>query len=499
MMIKKILLRIGILCLLLVAFNFIYTKWFYEKDLQQHAEIINLVREVPDDADIIYLGESSNVTFRGSDLDKRPISAFVGDHYPHLQTYDITKPAGHAGIYKVLLENIPPTNSVKTVVVTLNLRSFNAQWIYSELETPLQKSLVLIKHFPPLLNRFFLSFKAYDIKTKDERTRQFKRKWKRDTFHVPFELPYKNVTEWDHHMWKNGIQNEDGTKNQEMTELACHYIKAYAFQIDTLHNPRIKDFDAIVALAQKRGWNLVFNLMAENTEKAKALIGDPLLYFMEENTRLLMDYYGRKGVVVVNNLHQVADEQFIDQNWTTEHYAEKGRQTIGKNVAKAIRVWHEEDYVPVDYDQQYQTTFFNDCDHHVVWGQMQTATKEEVHSGKQASRTGKGADYSITLEYPLKLIPDSLKNQVAINLWLYQTSLDHEASLVIQAEGEAIEYYWKGYSITSYTKETGKWVPVEVVAPIPDRIKQADLIKIYIYNPSKELIYIDDFAISFKP
>ncbi|PKP23961.1 MAG: DUF4843 domain-containing protein, partial [Bacteroidetes bacterium HGW-Bacteroidetes-22] len=149
-MLKKLSLKIVLLLVLLIVLNFVYKTWFYESDLQKYAELINLVRAVPNDADIVYIGESSNITFRGDDIDKRPISAFIADYFPGLKTYDITKPASHAGIYKVLLENIPVESKVKTIVVTLNLRSFDAQWIYSNLETSLQKSLVLIKPYPPL-------------------------------------------------------------------------------------------------------------------------------------------------------------------------------------------------------------------------------------------------------------------------------------------------------------------------------------------------------------
>ena len=49
---------------------------------------------------------------------------------------------------------------------------------------------------------------------------------------------------------KKGIKNSDGTINRQLTELACHYIKTYAFQIDTQRNPRIKDFDKIVCVAK---------------------------------------------------------------------------------------------------------------------------------------------------------------------------------------------------------------------------------------------------------
>ncbi len=347
-MYKKIIGKIFLLFIIIIILNYVYSKWFYESDIQKYSDIINYVRDIPNDADIIYIGESSNLTFRSDDIDKRRISDFIGDHYPGLNTYDITKPASHAGIYKVLLENIPEDNQVKTIVVTLNLRSFDATWIYSNLETPLQKSIVLIKPYPPLFNRFLLSFKGYDIKTDIEREKQFKKKWKDDKFHLPFEFQFENVIEWDKWMANTGIKDSNMCIDYKQTELACHYIKTYGFQLDTTSNPRIKDFDDIIELANKRGWNIVFNLMAENTEKAKEMVGDDLIYIINENVRILETYY--RNVLIVNNLNAVEDNQFIDQNWTTEHYAEKGRKIIAKNVSQALRTWHNDFYKDVDYN-----------------------------------------------------------------------------------------------------------------------------------------------------
>lgn len=340
------LISLGVLVLLI---NLLYEKFFFEKDLQEYSTLINLVRDVPLDADVIYLGESSNNTTRGDDLDKRKISDFVADYYPGLGFYDLTKPAAHAGIFKVLLDHMPEESEVETVIVTLTLRSFNAQWIHSPLETSLQKSLVLLRPNPPLVNRFLLSFKAYDIKDGDERTKDFQKQWERDLFHFPYEFPHENVMDWDRWMSHTGIRNDSGEVDRERTILACHYIKAYGFQIDTLSNPRIADFNAIVKLARERQWNLVFNLMAENTGKAAELVGEDLIFLMNENRKLLKDYYGSRGVRVVDNLDMVEDEQYIDQNWTTEHYAEKGRKTIARQVAEELKVWYGDQYRDAGY------------------------------------------------------------------------------------------------------------------------------------------------------
>ena len=128
---------------------------------------------------------------------------------------------------------------------------------------------------------------------------------------------------------------------------------------------------------------------------------------------------------------------------------------------------------------------------------MQTITSDQAHSGDMSSMTGNGNDFSITLEYPLKIIPDSLKNQIDIDFWAYQSSLNHEAKLVVEASGIDFNYYWNGTELNSGLKEINEWENYEKSIVMPDSIKQADLIKIYIYNTSNTKIYIDDFKIKF--
>ena len=384
------------------------------------------------------------------------------------------------------------------MIVTLNLRSFNAQWIYSKLETSLQKSLVLLNHYPPIVNRFLLSFKDYDIKTEKEREIQFKKKWKRDILNFPYDFKYKNVIEWDAAIARKGILNPNGSKNYELTQLACHYIKGYAFQIDTLTNPRIKDFDEIVELASKKGWKLIFNLMAENTQKAKELIGDDLIYLMEENRKLLIHYYQSKGVVVVDNLYAVDNDQFIDQNWTTEHYAEKGRRIIAYNVAQKIKEICPNQYRDVTFDRSLRTTFLNDCEKEIEWSQMQTITNTNAFSGNYCSQTGNKNPYSITFEYPFSSIPDTSKNIINVKFMAYTSSKEVDAKIVIELHDNINGIFINSYPLMDQIKNLNEWQEMKCNIHYPDSMKNAELIKLYVYNPFNEEFLVDDFSIVFK-
>jgi hypothetical protein len=342
---KRLSIKVGLFAFAILLVCFIYQIFFYESDLHKHSDIIFNLKKVENKCTILYLGESSNFTVHSDDKDKRRISAFAADYFPGVAFMEVDNSAYHAGNFKVLLQNISQSSPIETVVVTMNIRSFGADWIFSDLETALQKSMVLIDtRFPPIVNRIRLSFKDYEIKSDEERIKQKLQAWEKDQLKFPFPFAYSNTNEWDKAMAYGSWLKEDGSWDTQKIDLSCYYVKTYSFQIDPETNPRIMDFDEIVALAAKRGWNLVFNIMAENTEKAYELVGDELLWLIRENRRLLAARYTNMGVTVVDNLETVPDREYIDRDWTTEHYTETGRKIIAKNLADSLKKFYPDKY-----------------------------------------------------------------------------------------------------------------------------------------------------------
>lgn len=334
---KRLLLSIGLFAALLVLMNWVYARWFYHDDLLKHSDIVEASWQVATDSlELVYLGESSNKTYGPTDTDHRKISEMLAEQLPGVRCGDITQDAAHAEVYYYLLKNIPKDSRVKTVVVTMNLRSFGANWIYSSLETALQKKLVMMKGYPPLMGRALLAFKAYPIHDQDEWGRLAKRSWEKTPLEFPYAFPYKTTAAWNRAVTNEGVKDSLGQRDQALTELTTHFIKNYGFQIHD-DNPRVRDFDRIVKLAEQRGWTLVFNIMAENVDLAETLVGADLLFLMRQNVEYLMTRYTAKGILVVNNLEEVRDADFIDRAWPTEHYYQTGRQTIARKVAEAVQ------------------------------------------------------------------------------------------------------------------------------------------------------------------
>ena len=323
-----ILLVLASLCLLAEA---LYRCLFYQHDRHAYsaplAQMVDTINATG--ADILYLGESSNHSFGLDDTDTAWISEMIARHFPTLLVRDMTHAASHGEVYYQLLRNLSPDCNVGTVIVTLNLRSFGINWIASPLETVLQKRLVMLRQRPALLNRAILSFKAYDIQSTEERYQQMNDYW------ASHPLPHHpSVPQWGDSLNAQSVATEGG--NDALSTRPGIFVRNYAFIIDTLHNPRIRDFDRIVHLARERGWNLVFNLLAEDVEWADRLVGSDLTSLMRHNADLLEERYSRMGVMVVNNFDCLPDSLFRDRDWTTEHYLQAGRQIIADRVAQAL-------------------------------------------------------------------------------------------------------------------------------------------------------------------
>jgi hypothetical protein len=303
------------------------------------------IKQSADSCDVYYFGESSNVTYKPEDSVKTAISGLCQLFYPTLHLVNINKYATHAGIYKDWLQQIPlHKKKPKAIIVTMNLRSFGAAWIHSKLETSLQQSLVMGKPYPKILNRFILALQAFDNKTDEQREKEMLDEWKSVTLKFPVPFAYKTVREWDDAMANGGYTMPDGSWDTKKIELACHYIKAYAFNLNA-NNPRIHDFDVISEWCRSNGVNLYLNLMAENISYADSLVGKELVILMRQNKEFLKQRYQNNHCVFVDNLECVRGIDFIDQQWTTEHYNQRGRMRIAKNLAEALKEQFKEFYI----------------------------------------------------------------------------------------------------------------------------------------------------------
>lgn len=496
---KKIALKGLLLLLVLVGLNFAYEKWQLPKDLEAHSEAGNMLWQLRDSAEVLYLGESSNITIADLDIDKRPISGFLAEYFPGMKVMALSKGALHAGNYFDLLNKMPSSGPLQTVVVTLNLRSFGQPWIYSKLEPALTKEMRLLKPGPAIWNRLMLSYREYEkasdsemLNLQDELRREPTLDWQDD-------FPCHSVHSWDSALNRRAIPLANGGSSQKEVELACHYVKAFAFRIQD-DNPRLTDFDAIADLAKSRGWNLVLNLLPENVERAEELVGPRLANLMEENHRKLVQHFSnREGLLLVDNYKLLPNEVFIDQHWTTEHYTEKGRRKVAANVAEAIKTWHPAQYQAVkEMANAKASSFFNDCEGEVIWSQMKTLDKTRAHSGSQSTKLGKEVKFGLTFTYPVAELDSNMLDSLHFEAWVYMLNSPEKASVAFEIGGDNIEYKWEFWALKAAKPVLGQWTQVEFTLPLWPTTRQAEVIKVYPFSPNQEEFWMDDIKVEFR-
>lgn len=339
---KKSILKGICFCLMLAGVlalaNIVYIHWFYYNDVvEADATMLFKLDSLQENCDVIYLGESSNATYSPNDTCALSISQLIQRQCPDVKVGTLEHGAYHAAGYLELIKNIERGTKVKTLIVTMNLRSFGIGWINSDLETPLMKANVMYRPYPPVIKRMMLAFSDYDTKPKEERGKGMVYHWRHDQLNVAPDFQYKTTYDWnDARCYSREDTFPDGTLNQAQKDLACNYIKILGFSIDTISNPRIKDFDEIVLVARKKNLNLVFNLVSEKVDYADSLVGSQLVLLMRQNRDLLMNRYNKDGVIVVDNLELVDAANFLEPYVVSEHYDQVGRLCIATNVvAKA--------------------------------------------------------------------------------------------------------------------------------------------------------------------
>ena len=259
--------------------------------------------------------------------------------------------------------------------------------------------------------------------------------------------------------------------------------------------------------------------MAENIEKANDLVGEDLVFLMKRNRDFLVNRYHKDQVIVVDNLEDVPDMQFIDQDWTTEHYAELGRKIVAKNLADSLKQRYPQHYsapewantlsdevaafreatsTPFEKADLNIVHFSNDMEKDYGWHGINTKTNEKAFSGKFSSKAFSGSPYTITFEHPLNQVPDSLRNGVKVSCFYYQTSKNKNAKMVIELRGEDVPLIWNGQNIEFKTEAINEWDKISINQSFNEiDLNKYNILKAYILNEEKDPIYSDDWKITF--
>ena len=142
----------------------------------------------------------------------------------------------------------------------------------------------------------------------------------------------------------------------------------------------------------------------------------------------------------------------------------------------------------------YLNTFENPVD---AWDPT-FISPDTVHRGKMAFRMDGRSEFSPGFTQPgtsLQLKGDSAELKVSVYVNLPQILPKINTLLVISFEHENKPYSYTSTNLDDMKLRPGKWNRVTLSTPVPKSISPQDIVKVYIWNPGKQVFYLDDFKV----
>ncbi len=321
---KQILLKGSLLTLLVTALNFVYKATLWHNDIIEYSNVEKAVKAA-ETAEILYLGDCSDSYFGSDNTNDKGISQILDSLLPTKTVATISETGFHAGMYARILDQLPENTNIKTVIVTMNLRSFSTFVFYAYEANSIDQRMVMLKNRPPLLNRFLLTFKAKKVYKGSAIKEQLHKQQKSDKILL---TPYKSTYEWKSTIEKKGW-------NKDKKDLAIGHLNNYSIQLTDKSNPRIKDFDEIVTIAKKKNIKLIFHLLPEKTHETEQLIGKDLTKLIAYNRNFLHERYNTENISIIDNMELLPATDFIEK-LPNSHFYYSGRKKMAEEIAKFI-------------------------------------------------------------------------------------------------------------------------------------------------------------------
>jgi hypothetical protein len=370
----KMLLRLLVGVVVFFAANFWYvSSGLYRQERAKFSPMASKLDSAFGNGDVVYLGESSNTSFNPwTDTFGYSVSEFLQMYLPQNRVRGVSHDGYHVGLFSQMLGLMPEhwaDSGRKTVVITVNMRSFGPSAMFNGNEASNQQEAIFYSHRTALLNRVYVSLHHYDNRDSREMERA-KTQWFRTrdlrigagagqhygSTHGGRGLEsagekwfYHNTVKW----WLRDLQRQyapvsgDADLDRVMP-MAEAYLKEFAFLLDE-ENPRVQALDAIVAKCKQEQVNVVFVLLMPNFDHANRLFGEELTQLMDYNMDFLRKRFAgwekeynkgdfKVGYVDVQRLYGdwAGGQHYTDQWYPTEHVDAHVRRFIAQKTAEKI-------------------------------------------------------------------------------------------------------------------------------------------------------------------
>ena len=377
----KVLLRLAVGAAVFFVANIWYvSSGLYKKERVKFSPVAGKLDSAFLHGDVVYLGESSNTSFNPwTDTFGYSVSEFLQMYLPQNRVRGVSHDGYHVGLFSQMLGLMPEhwaDSGRKTVVITVNMRSFGPSAMFNGNEASNQQEAIFYSHRMALLNRVFVSLHHYDSRDAREMERA-KTQWFRtkdlrlnggtgnhygnthgDLVSKGEECYRHNTVKW----WLRDLQRQYAPVSGDadlarVMPMAEAYLKEFAFLLDE-ENPRVQALDAIVAKCKREQVNVVFVLLIPNYDHANRLFGAELTQLMDYNMDFLRKRFAgwekeynkgdfKVGYVDVQRLYGdwAGGQHYTDQWYPTEHVDAHVRRFIAQKTAEKILAFQYRDRI----------------------------------------------------------------------------------------------------------------------------------------------------------
>ena len=206
--------------------------------------------------------------------------------------------------------------------MNLNLRSFGTHWIYSNLETSLQRNLAYWNNRPGIINHINIALKNYNYTSPEKLIGKIE--YQKRLEKLPFSENHSTINRWVDSLRKENPSNKMG---QLMVENFGFVIKE--------DNKMLSYFSEIVAWTKEKKIPIAFVILPEDIEGMSVHVDQQLVDLVVSNKLFLLNYFSDQNIPVIDLCEELDASHFFDAH-PTEHYNFQGREYVGQRIASFL-------------------------------------------------------------------------------------------------------------------------------------------------------------------
>lgn len=141
--------------------------------------------------------------------------------------------------------------------------------------------------------------------------------------------------------------------------------------------------------------------------------------------------------------------------------------------------------------------YSQDFDNLKMWTRDQLLTNEHAHSGNYSAYTDSTHEFSQTFEMDFNYAKSKGYTNLRFAAWCYVASADPKAGLIASVESPEKSLAYGGIDLTTAISEVLKWQKVSGYLKFPETAPEGTKIKIYLWSPKKQKVFVDDIELQF--